>query len=73
MAVATRLGEKNVQEEVAKETQPQRITPRGTNHTELPEDNVSVSTQLPPPPDGGLHAWLKVFVTDRDDTRSSRY
>lgn len=28
---------------------------------EVPDEASIAESQLPPPPDGGLHAWLKVF------------
>ncbi|KAI9695810.1 MAG: hypothetical protein M1820_008403 [Bogoriella megaspora] len=46
-------GEKVVHEEAARDEEV---------HVEEPHDTQSVAeSQRPPPPDGGMHAWLKVF------------
>jgi hypothetical protein len=31
------------------------------DNVEAPGDDATETVQLPPPPDGGVHAWLKVF------------
>lgn len=31
------------------------------DHIDVVESGATEQVQLPPPPDGGIHAWLKVF------------
>lgn len=44
--------------------QPRRPSTQATQETqdpEIPNEEPVPENELPPPPDGGLHAWLKVF------------